>query len=322
MVGQVEATATAFAGVYGNNLRTTGGVGLSGIGYQGVSGQNAHTDAGAVVGTNTSAASGNNTGGANFRAPGVIGTGFYGVLGQCATDGGGGVYGLNTNTVINTGNDNEGVHGYGNFVGVEGEAHYSGGGYGIASLDSIYALGNISCNGFKAFTIDHPLDPANKYLKHFCPESNEVLNFYRGNLKLDANGEGTVTLPDYFEAINGTDYSYILTAVGGAAPNLHVSREMDGKTFAVAGGTPGLKVSWQLTASRDDAYVKEHVGSNQAEQPKEARNIGRYLDPAAYGQPATQGVFNKRGPNKAELTTVKGEVGAAQKALPLAPVAK
>lgn len=313
VAGQVLSTGTGAAGIYGNNLRTTGGYGVFGQGVQGVVGQNNQIGAGAVVGLNNAAASGSNATLAT-AAPGVIGTGFYGVLGQTQTDGGAAVYGYNANTTTATGNDNEGVHGVGEFAGVEGEAR---GGYGVASLDNMACLGDFTALGTKAFTIDHPLDPANKYLKHYCPESPEVLNFYRGNVLLDANGQATVTLPDYFQAINGTDYSYILTAVGGAAPNLHVSREMDGKTFAVAGGTPGLKVSWQLTASRNDEYVKTHPESTATEPQKEERNIGRYLAPAAYNQPADKSIFNRKSTAKPALLPLKGDVSQTQQQLPV-----
>lgn len=310
--GQVPATATGAAGIYGNNLRTAGGYGVYGQGVQGVVGENNRVDAGAVVGLNDAAASGSQSA-VTTLAPGVIGTGFIGALGQTQIDGGAGVYGLNINTTTSTGNDNEGVHGAGTFVGVEGEARS---GYGVASLDNMIAIGNFTAQGTKAFTIDHPLDPANKYLKHYCPESPEVLNFYRGNVILNPQGEAVVTLPDYFEAINGTDYSYILTAVGGAAPNLHVSKEMDGKTFTVAGGTPGLKVSWQLTASRNDAYVQAHPESKAVEPQKEARNIGRYLSPALVNQPEDKSIFNRKSTFNTTLP-VKGELNKTQHALPI-----
>ena len=34
----------------------------------------------------------------------------------------------------------------------------------------------------KAFVIDHPLDPANKYLSHCSVESPDVMNLYNGNV--------------------------------------------------------------------------------------------------------------------------------------------
>ena len=64
-------------------------------------------------------------------------------------------------------------------------------------------------------------------------------------------------LPAYFSALN-RDFRYQLTAIGAAAPDLHVSREITGNSFAIAGGPAGAKVSWQVTGIRKDAYAKEH----------------------------------------------------------------
>jgi len=53
-----------------------------------------------------------------------------------------------------------------------------------------------------SFKIDHPLDPDNKWLYHSFVESPDMMNVYNGNIVSDANGEATVTLPSYFEALN------------------------------------------------------------------------------------------------------------------------
>ncbi|MBU4186436.1 MAG: hypothetical protein KKC23_09620, partial [Proteobacteria bacterium] len=53
----------------------------------------------------------------------------------------------------------------------------------------------------KAFTIDHPLDPANKVLRHFCLEGPQVWNVYAGNAQL-VNGQAVVELPEYYSALN------------------------------------------------------------------------------------------------------------------------
>ena len=52
----------------------------------------------------------------------------------------------------------------------------------------------------KDFKIDHPLDPANKYLVHTSVESSEMMNIYSGNVVTDELGIATVTLPDWFQA--------------------------------------------------------------------------------------------------------------------------
>ena len=46
----------------------------------------------------------------------------------------------------------------------------------------VWVNGDFTVLGVKAFTMDHPLDPANKSLMHVAAESNEVINFYSGNV--------------------------------------------------------------------------------------------------------------------------------------------
>ena len=96
----------------------------------------------------------------------------------------------------------------------------------------------------KHFKIDHPLDPANKYLVHACVESIEMMNIYRGNVTLDSDGKATVQMPDWFQAEKG-DFSYQLTCIGGFAP-VYVDKELQDNRFAVAGGKAGQKISWQV----------------------------------------------------------------------------
>jgi hypothetical protein len=43
--------------------------------------------------------------------------------------------------------------------------------------------------GSGTFRIDHPLDPANKYLLHLFVESPDMMNIYNGNITTDANGD-------------------------------------------------------------------------------------------------------------------------------------
>jgi hypothetical protein len=268
---------------------------------QGVVGENSDVATAAVFGLNNSAASGSLP---NATAPGVIGEGFVGVLGETATDGGAGIYGLNLNPNESP-NDNEGVFGQGTFAGVEGQPTDAVNGYGVGSLGNSIAIGDVDATGFKNFLIDHPLDPANKYLKHTCPESNEPIDFYRGNVICDANGNATVNLPDYFSAIN-INCSYILTAVGAAAPNLHISKEVEGNVFSIAGGQPGLKVSWQVTSTRNDAYVRNTPDALVYEREKPAFQKGKYLLPAAYGFGDEKAIFPMHRNLKA-LIELKGQ---------------
>jgi hypothetical protein len=140
---------------------------------------------------------------------------------------------------------------------------------------------------FKNFVIDHPLDPENKYLYHSSVESPDRMNVYNGNVTLDENGEVWVQLPDYFEALN-RDFRYQLTPIGGPGPNLYVTEEIQDNRFKIAGGEPGLKVSWQVTGVRDDASAQTNPMRVEVDKPE--RKKGFYLDPEAYGQPASQGI--------------------------------
>jgi hypothetical protein len=108
-----------------------------------------------------------------------------------------------------------------------------------------------------------------------------MMNVYNGNVTLDAAGEATVQLPDWFEALN-KDFRYQLTAIGKPSPNLYIAQEVQGNTFRIAGGTPGGKVSWMLTGIRHDPYADKH--RIQVEEEKPANERGTYLHPDAYGQ--------------------------------------
>lgn len=110
--------------------------------------------------------------------------------------------------------------------------------------------------GPKSFRIDHPLEP-DRYLQHAAIESDRVMNLYDGVVTLDAAGEATVTLPEWFEAVN-RDFRYQLTALGAPAPGLYIARELADGSFSIAGGPPGGRVSWQVSGERNDAYMQEN----------------------------------------------------------------
>lgn len=272
VTGQIEASGSGSAGVNGNNLRTTGGHGVFGMGVNGVVGQTNYLQGYGVYGMNTGALGAGD-------GPGVYGIGQTGVYGQTENGNFYGVYGENIST--STTANNVGVAGWG-WVGVFGQD--DGTGFGV------YSDGELGSSGTKSFVIDHPLDPENKMLKHFCAESPEVLNIYRGNVILNENGEAIITLPEYFSEIN-TNFSYYLTPIGSSAPELHVKEEVRGNSFVIAGGTNNLKVSWVLYAERNDKYIQENPSSKQVEIKK--RQQGTYIRPELFGQPEEKGMFYK-----------------------------
>ena len=80
----------------------------------------------------------------------------------------------------------------------------------------VWVAGSLTARA-KTFKIDHPLDPANKYLSHSSVESPDMIeHLQRQCCHGDANGNATVMLPDYFEALNG-DFRYQLTVIGTLA---------------------------------------------------------------------------------------------------------
>jgi hypothetical protein len=116
-----------------------------------------------------------------------------------------------------------------------------------------------------AFKIDHPLDPEHKYLSHSFVESPDMKNIYNGVVTLDEKGEALVIMPDYFEALN-QDFHYHLSCIGEYAP-VFVAQEIAGNAFRIAGGKPGLKVSWMVSGTRHDAYATAHKVKVEEDKP-------------------------------------------------------
>jgi hypothetical protein len=166
--------------------------------------------------------------------------------------------------------------------------------------------GNLSKGG-GSFKIDHPLDPANKYLYHSFVESPEMMNIYNGVVALDAKGEAVVTMPDYFEALN-RDFRYQLTCIGGFAP-VYVGAEIAGNQFKIAGGAAGLKVSWQVTGVRQDAFANKH--RIPVEEEKSAALRGHYLHPSAFNQPEEKSIEWARHPEM--MKRIKAERDQARR---------
>jgi hypothetical protein len=139
--------------------------------------------------------------------------------------------------------------------------------------------------GGGSFKIDHPLDPARKYLYHSFVESPDMMNVYNGLVVLGRDGQARVELPDWFEALN-RDFRYQLTAVGAPAPNLHISSKVADGAFTIAGGNEGQEVSWQVTGIRQDAFANAHRIVVEVDKP--AEDHGRYLHPELFGKSQDQ----------------------------------
>jgi hypothetical protein len=251
--------------VFGNSDKFTGvqGVTNTGIGVVGTAVEDGGT---AVVGTAKTGVAIQGDSGGGFISAGVMGTSSGGFISA-------GVMALSSA-------ENQG-HGL----------YARGSGGGLAGLLD----GNVSISGSltKAgggFKIDHPLEQKNKYLCHSFVESPERTNIYDGLVTLDENGACWVELPKWFEALN-CDFRYQLTPIGAPAPNLHVAQEISNNRFHIAGGMPGMRVCWQVTGVRKDAWAQAHPLMVEEKKPESER--GYYQHPELYNQPRESSVFWK-----------------------------
>ncbi len=182
------------------------------------------------------------------------------------------------------------LHVIGGAVSVFGKGHpfaVSGsvGGWFSGSWYAGYFDGNVRIIGEleninSVVSLDNPLDPANKYLKHANIGSSEMLNVYSGNVVLDKNGEAWVELAEWIEALN-SDFRYQLTCIGGTS-SVYIAEEVSGNRFKIAGGVSGMKISWQLTGVRQDPWAQAHPLI--ADQEKSPNEKGYYYYPELYGQ--------------------------------------
>jgi trimeric autotransporter adhesin len=184
---------------------------------------------------------------------------------------------------------------------------FSPNGSGVAAIDDVggyagyfealdggyagYFAGNVTVTGNEnvlgtltkgggSFKIDDPIDPSHKYLSHSFVESPDMKNIYDGIVTLDAHGSAVVTMPDWFSALN-RDFRYQLTAIGAPGPKLYIAGEMHDNRFRIAGGKKGMRVSWEVTGIRQDAWANAHRIPNEEEKP--ANEQGKYLHPELFG---------------------------------------
>lgn len=288
-------------GVWGDSGTGSGGEGggngvlgtsanYSGIAGITLSGSN---DAAGVFGGGHIGVAGGTTGSNTFPSSSV---GVYGTGSNGSNLGGIGVQGVSDTAtgVLGESNAGDGVLGFSQSgVGVFGLSGQRAGVAAISNGDAVVGigggfsgrfLGNVDISGTltkgtNLFKIDHPLDPANKYLFHSSVESADMKNVYDGVVVLDANGEAVVDLPAWFEALNH-DFRYQLTPIGAPGPNLYIAEEISNQRFKIAGGTAALKVSWQVTGIRQDAMAR--ANPLIVEQDKSADEQGYYQHPEAH----------------------------------------
>jgi hypothetical protein len=223
------------------------------------------------------------------NSPGVIGRSSRGpgVLGEAGPPSPHpGVRGISSFGVGVLGQGRRGVVGLGQNVGVFGQSFGDVGAFAGWFSGRVRVTGTFYKGG-GGFLIDHPQHPEDKYLAHSFVESDDMKNVYDGETILDESGAASVDLPEWFEALN-RDFRYQLTAVGGAAPNLHVAQEVSGNRFKIAGGEGGMKVCWQVTGIRQDRWAS--ANRIEVEEEKAEGERGYYLHPDLYEQPEEQGI--------------------------------
>jgi hypothetical protein len=196
--------------------------------------------------------------------------------------GGRGVTAIGGDSVSNSGGD--GIDAFAGRGSTNGAAGFFTG--------DVNVTGNLTKGG-GSFKIDHPLDPANKYLYHSFVESPDMKNIYDGVATLDANGEAVIQMAEWFGVLN-RDFRYQLTCIGGFAP-VYIAEEISNNQFKIAGGKSGMKISWQVTGIRQDGWANAH--RIPVEEEKNARERGYYLHPELYGAPEEKGIAWARHPD-------------------------
>jgi hypothetical protein len=312
--GSTNSTTNFASGVSGFEGATTGIVfGVQGgtnsmtNGAAGVSGS-ANATTGATTGvsgsTNSSTAGANGVFGGANATTGVT----FGVQGMSNSSGGVGVQGSSPNNAIagfNQTCNNTGctLHAgiAGKFVTATGGTLLQGlSGSSLNSLAQVFSVdasgngsfsGNLNVTGkltkgSGSFKIDDPLDPAHKYLSHSFVESPDMMNVYNGNITTDKHGLATVVLPDYFEALN-RDFRYQLTVIGQFAQAI-VQQEIERNRFTIKTSKASVKVSWQVTGVRHDAYADAYRIPVEEEKPPQEQ--GHYLHPELFGASEHQAI--------------------------------
>ncbi|MBC8042842.1 MAG: hypothetical protein IAF08_05300 [Rhizobacter sp.] len=279
--GGIIGNSSAGTGVFG----TGGSFGVTGVGLTGVFGQSS-TGNGVYGESNTGNGVSAQTNGSAFNTSAVFG--------QANSTSGvvNGVFGISSST------SGTGVSGFASATsGATNGGYFSGNspsGTGVFATGGAFAgrfSGNVQVTGTLSkgggsFKIDHPQDPANKYLYHSFVESPDMMNIYNGNLTLDSKGEATVELPTYFDALN-REFRYQLTCIGGFA-QVYIADEIQNNRFKIAGGKAGLKVSWQVTGVRKDVWAEQH--RIQVEVDKTGDERGKYLHAKEHGVSETLGI--------------------------------
>jgi len=114
----------------------------------------------------------------------------------------------------------------------------------------------------KKFSIDHPLRPDTHNLVHSTLEGPETAVFYRGEAQL-LEGEKTILLPDYFEALTRKENRTVLLTPkfeeNFGISMLAASEVRDGKftVKVIDNNNSSQKFYWEVKAIRSDVEILE-----------------------------------------------------------------
>lgn len=186
----------------------------------------------------------------------------------------------------------------------------------VVISENAQVVGSLSKGG-GSFKIDHPLDPENKFLYHSFVESPDMMNIYNGNITTDASGKAKVTLPDYFEALN-MEFRYQLTIIGQTFAQAIVTKEIVNNEFEIATNQPNIKVSWQVTGIRHDAFAEKN--RIPTVELKKGNEVGKYLHPTAFGKPKSMQIGAAEAGMKGDKSSIDSELIIRSKTLNSDPI--
>jgi hypothetical protein len=104
-------------------------------------------------------------------------------------------------------------------------------------------------------------------------------NIYDGTVRTNAQGVAVVELPKWFQAVN-RDFRYQLTVIGDFAQAV-VATEINDSRFTIKTNKANVKVCWQVTGVRQDAFANAHPLEVEIDKPDRER--GYYIHPELYG---------------------------------------
>ncbi len=274
-----SATGTIGSSVRGIGVRGTTGTGAAGVfgqtfgdGSGGNAGPGVHGTSGDGVGVSGVSGSTDATRGLTF------GNGYGHSSLHFSAQPGGGVLGV---SVLGNGVEGFTFASFRNNPDVAAVRGQSANGFAGLFVGRVRVTGFLQKAG-GGFTVDHPTDPKNKTLSHSFVESPEMLNVYSGTVTTNRAGVARVRLPAYFEALN-RNFRYQLTVIGKFAHAM-VSKEIKNNEFVIRTDPGRVKVCWQVTGVRKDAWAEANRIPVEETKPKAER--GRYLHPELFGKRA------------------------------------